>query len=267
MKVLFATLFAAALTFGASSSRAEEMVRVATEGAYPPFNFVDADGKLGGFDVDIANALCEAAELKCSLVAQDWDGIIPGLLAEKYDAIVASMTITPERAKVVAFSNKYAKVPQHFVMSDSLAGALDAAPGEGINQLKSALNGKVVGLVAATVAERYVRDTFGSTVTYRSYQKMEDALQDLVAGRIDTYADGAIPIMEGFLKKDAGKGFRFAGVALSDPKYFGPGNGIAVRQADTELLAKLNAALAKIRSNGTYAKINSKYFDFDVYGD
>lgn len=241
-------------------------VRIATEGAYPPFNFVDANGELGGFDVDIANALCAQAELECEIVAQDWDGIIPGLLSERYDVIIASMTMTPERAEVVAFTDKYAQVPQHFVMSDALADEVDVTPGEGVEQLMAALEGKVIGLVAATAAEPYVRDTFGETVTYRGYQKMDDALQDLISGRIDAYADGAIPIQEALLSTDAGEGFRFGGDALSDPTYFGTGNGIALRQTDTELLETFNAALAQIIADGTYAEINDQYFTFNVYG-
>lgn len=246
---------------------AEDVVRIATEGAYPPFNYMDSSGKAAGFDVDIANAICETAKWKCEIVVQDWDGIIPGLLADKYDAIVASMSMTPERAEVVAFSDKYAKVPNHFVMSDALADKVAAAPGEGLEQLMTVLEGKVIGLVAATAAEPYVRDKFGDRVQYRGYQKMEDALQDLVAGRIDAYADGAVPITENFLKKDAGKGFKLAGAALDDPKYFGSGNGIAVRKEDTKLLSEINAALKTIRENGTYAKINGGYFSFDIYGE
>ncbi|MBA4491485.1 transporter substrate-binding domain-containing protein [Paracoccus sp. S1E-3] len=251
----------------ASGALAQETIRIATEGAYPPFNYVDASGKLGGFDVDIANALCEAAKLQCEIVAQDWDGIIPGLLAEKYDAIIASMTMTPERAAVVAFTDKYAQVPVRFVVSNELADQIDSTPGEGIEQQKTALAGKTVGLVAATAAEPYVRDTFGDTVTYRGYQKMDDAIQDLIAGRIDAYADGAVPIENLFLSRDEGKGFRFGGDAFSDPTYFGTGNGIAVRKDDPELLEKLNTALAQIRADGTYAKINDKYFSFDIYGE
>lgn len=251
----------------ATSAMAQDTIRIATEGAYPPFNYVDSSGELGGFDVDIAKALCAAAELECEIVAQDWDGIIPGLLAEKYDVIIASMTMTPERAEVVAFTGKYAQVPQHFVMNDALADAVEATEGEGIAQLQAALEGKTIGLVAATAAEPYVRDTFGDTVTYRGYQKMDDAILDLIAGRIDTYADGAIPIEELFLSREEGEGFRFSGAALSDPEYFGTGNGIALRQEDTELLATLNAALAQILSDGAYAEINEKYFAFNIYGE
>ncbi|MDJ1007843.1 MAG: transporter substrate-binding domain-containing protein [Paracoccaceae bacterium] len=266
MNIKTAILGTAAVLSLAAAANAEA-VRIATEGAYPPFNFVDANGELGGFDVDIANALCEAAELDCEIVAQDWDGIIPGLLSERYDVIIASMTMTPERAEVVAFTNKYAQVPQHFVMGNELAETVEAAGGDGLAQLREGLAGRVIGLVAATAAEPYVRDNFGDIAEFRSYQKMDDALQDLIAGRIDAYADGAIPIQESLLSTDAGADFRFAGAALSDPAYFGTGNGIALRQEDTELLATMNDALATILEDGTYAEINSRYFTFNIYGE
>ena len=82
-------------------------IRIATEGAYPPFNFVAADGSLQGLDVDIANALCAAMEAKCTIVANDWEGMIPGLKANKFDAVVASMSVTEDRKKQVAFTDKY----------------------------------------------------------------------------------------------------------------------------------------------------------------
>jgi len=246
---------------------AQDIVRIATEGAYPPFNFMDTNGKPAGFDVDIANALCAENGWTCEIIVQDWDGIIPGLIANKYDLIIASMGITPQRAEVVAFSDKYASVPFGFVMSEDLAATVEATPGEGIAQLLAALSGKTIGLVAATSSEPYVMDMFADTVTYKTYQKMDDALQDLSSGRIDAYADGVVPITENFLKKDAGKGFTLGGDAFSDPAYFGGGNGIAARKEDSELLAKVNTSLAAILADGTYAEINDRYFDFNVYGE
>jgi arginine/ornithine transport system substrate-binding protein len=261
-------LFALAVICGhATVVQAQTTVRIATEGAYPPFNYVDAQGKLGGFDIDIANAICTVSKFNCTIVAQNWDGIIPGLNAEKYDLIIAAMTATAERAKVVAFSNKYASMPFRFVASNRVADAIAAAPGAGIDQLKTALRGKTIGLVAASTADPYVRNKFDGLATLRSYQKMSDALLDLKAGRIDAYADGALGIDATFLKTDAGKGYRFAGAQLKDPAYFGTGVGVAVRLKDTELLAKVNAALAQILTDGTYQKIAKKHFDFDIYGD
>jgi len=263
LRYLFAV---AAICVSSTAVQAQTNVRIATEGAYPPFNYVDAKGKLGGFDIDIANAICAVAKFNCTIVAQNWDGIIPGLNAEKYDLIFAAMTATIERRKVVAFSNKYASMPFRFVASNRVADAIAAAPGTGIDQLKTALKGKTIGLVTASTADPYVRKTFEGVSTLRSYQKMSDVLQDLKAGRIDAYADGALGIDATFLKTATGKGYRFVGAPLTDPAYFGTGVGAAARLKDTELLAKVNTALAQILTDGTYQKIAKKYFDFDIYG-
>src|SRR5439155_1757933 len=144
-------LAAAGLALAAGSAAADGMtVRIATEGAYPPFNLVDKDGKLQGFDVDIANALCEHMNAKCTIVAQDWDGIIPGLLAKKYDAIIASMSITDERKKKVNFTDKYYNTRARFVGKN----------GAGIEITPAGLKGKRVGVQRATIHENFVRATF-----------------------------------------------------------------------------------------------------------
>jgi arginine/ornithine transport system substrate-binding protein len=256
----------AAVCVAATVAHAQTTVRIATEGAYPPFNSVNVDGKLVGFDIDIANAICAAAKFNCTIVAQAWDGIIPGLNADKYDIIIASMSATPARAKVVAFSNKYYGGGNRFVASDKMAAAIEATPGTGIEQLKAALKGKTIGLVGGSASDAYVRSKFDGVATFKNYKKSAEVLQDLVAGRIDAYADSAIGTDVNFLKKDAGKGFRFAGATLNDPAFFSSGAAFALRLKDTELLAKVNAALAQILADGTYQEIRKKYFDFDIYG-
>lgn len=261
MKHLHIVLILGSL-LAATQAGAQERVRVATEGAYPPFNFVDASGKPGGFDVDLTEAICAAAKFQCSIVAQEFKGIIPGLLAERYDLIVAGMNMTPARAEQVLFSKKYAQVPQRFAMSDSLANEVEAAPGEGMDKLKAGLKGKTIGLVSASAADTFVREKFGNIVTYRAYQKTADSVQDLAAGRVDAVADGAVALSETFLSKPAGKGFRLGG----PPMQLGNGIGAAARKSDTALIEKVNAALDKLREDGTYQKIAAKYFDFDVYG-
>ena len=240
----------------APPAAAMQKVVIATEGAYPPFNFVDASGALQGFDVDIANALCAQMKAECTIVAQDWDGIIPGLIAKKYDAIIASMSITEERKKQVDFTSKYYKTP----------GKAIAKKGSGIDSSKEGLTGKIIGVQVSTIHENFVRDSFGDVAEIKAYDTQENANLDLVAGRVDVLFADSVALDEGFLKTDMGKDFEFVGPDFTDPKWFGDGAGIAVRKEDTALRDALNAAIDEIRKDGTYKKIQDKYFTFDVYG-
>ncbi len=232
-------------------------VRIGTEGAYPPFNFIDPNGKLQGFDIDIANALCEAAGVQCEFVTQDWDGMIPGLLAKKYDAIIASMSITQERKQRVDFTNKYYQTPARFVVKK----------GTDIQISQEGLAGKTVGVQRATVSENFIRDNFGQNITIKSYATQDEANMDLVSGRLDLVFADAVVLMEGFLNTDAGKDYDFIGPGYTNKEWFGDGIGIAVRKGEEDLRKLLNDAIEKIRADGTYKKINDKYFNFDVYGD
>ena len=230
-------------------------IRIGVEGAYPPFSEVGPDGKLKGFDIDIALALCAEMKAECTLVQQEWDGIIPALQSRKFDAIVASMAITEERLKVVNFTAKYYNTPSRLVAK---AGAKLEASAAG-------LKGKRIGVQRSTIQDRFVTATFTGSEIVR-YAKADEVYLDLAAGRVDVVFSDTLAVDGGFLKKPQGKGFAFFGPSYDDPKFFGTGSGIAVRKADTALQAKFNAAIAAIRANGVYKKINDKYFDFDVYG-
>ena len=232
-------------------------IRIGTEGAYPPFNFIDPSGQVQGFDIDVAKALCEAAGAECVFVTQDWDGIIPGLLAKKYDAIIASMSITEERKQKVDFTKKYYQTPARFV----------AKKGSGIEIDKEGLKGKTVGVQRATVSENFIRDKFGDMIDIKSYATQDEANMDLASGRLDLVFADSVVLLEGILSTEAGKDYEFIGPGYTDKKYFGEGIGIAVRKGDDELLKTLNDAIDKIRADSTYKKINDKYFDFDVYGE
>ena len=255
-KIATLILAAAGLAFAAGSAAADMTVRIATEGAYPPFNFVDKDGKLQGFDVDIANALCEHMKAHCTIVAQDWDGIIPGLLAKKYDAIIASMSITDKRKEKVLFTDRYYKTPARFV----------AKKGAGIEITPAGLKGKRVGVQRSTIHENFVRAEFPDAEVV-VYDTTDNANADLAAGRLDLRADNGVALELGFLKTDSGKDFEFVGPAFFDPSsILGYGAGIAVRKEDTALCDAFNKALKEMLADGTYKKINDKYFTFDVYG-
>lgn len=247
---------ALALTAGAATAKEWTKIRIGVEGAYPPFSSVTPDGKLEGFDIDIAMALCEEMGAECELIQQDWDGIIPAMLARKYDAIIASMSITEERKKKVAFTNKYYQTPAKFVRKK----------GSGIEITPEALKGKAVGVQRATTHDNFVSGEFGDDVDIKRYATQDEAYMDAVAGRVDLLLADSVAMDDGFLKSDAGADFEFVGPGYDDPKYFGEGSGIAVRKDDTDLVEKLNAAIDAIRANGKYKEIQDKYFEFDVYG-
>ena len=248
----------AALALAAGAAAADmKKVTLGTEGAYPPFNWIDENGDLQGFDIEIGNALCAAAKLDCTWEVQDWDGIIPGLLAKKYDAIVASMSITEERKQKVDFTGKYYTTPAKFVRMK----------GSGIEITNEGLDGLAVGVQRATIHENFLRDNYGDIVTIKAYATQDEANLDFVAGRVDLLLADSVALLEGFLNTPQGAGAEFAGPDFTDPRWFGEGAGIALRKGETELLEALNRAIAAIRADGTYKKINDAYFDFDVYGD
>ena len=255
-KLIVVVLIAAlALSFQALAQD-KKKVRIGVEGAYPPFSYVDPDGNLQGFDIEIAHALCEAMNAECTLVQQDWDGIIPALLARKYDAIIASMSITEERKQKVDFSNKYYNTPAKFVRKK----------GSDIEITKEDLAGKTVGVQRATIHDNYLTDNYGDTVEIKRYGTQDEAYLDMASGRVDLLLADAVALDSGFLKTEAGKDFEFVGPDLADPKWFGEGSGVAIRKGDDELREAFNNAIDAIRKSGKYREIQDKYFEFDVYG-
>lgn len=251
-----AAFVASIALFGTQTAVAQgKKVRLGVEGAYPPFSEIDTNGKLKGFDIDIANALCTQMKADCTLVQLSFDGMIPALQAKKIDAVIASMSITDERRKAVDFSEKYYKTPARFVVKNGVK--IDLTP-EG-------LKGKRIGVQRSTTHDRFVADNFKSATIVR-YTKQDEVFLDLAAGRVDAALLDMIAADTGFLKKPAGKGFGFIGPVYEDPKYFGVGAGIAVRKADTALRDEFSSAITAIRASGVYKKIQDQYFDFDVYG-
>ncbi len=242
--ILTLLISATALPIGAQA----QTVRIATEGAYPPFNHKNASGELIGFDVDIAKALCAEMKANCTIVAQDWDGIIPGLLAKKYDLIVASMSITAERKQKVAFSDPYYSNFLQFV----------AKKGAGLTATVAGLKGKTLGAQRSTVSSQYLEDKFRKSSRIKVYDKQTAAWLDLKSGRVNAVLADIYPAFD-WLKTNAG--FEFIGKKIDINDKI----GIAARKEDSALLAKVNAALKAIRANGTYARINAKHFPFDIY--
>lgn len=242
---------AVTMTAGAASAQGAK-IKIGTEGAYPPFNSLTADGKLVGFDVDVANALCAQMQAECELVTQDWDGIIPALQAGKFDAIVASMSITEERKKQVAFTDKYYTTPLAVVaLKDSDLTSTEPA----------ALTGKTVGAQASTTQSIYAQDFYtpaGADV--KQYPTQEEAVQDMLNGRLDAIISDKFVLVD-WMKSSSNDCCKLVGdVAGTETE-----TGIAVRLDDNALREKLNAAIAAIVADGTYKTIQAKYFDFDIY--
>ena len=246
------------LAFGHSAAGAKDWntIRIGVEGAYPPFSSLTADGTLAGFDIDIARALCAEMGAECTLVQQDWDGIIPALMARKYDAIIASMSITPERKKKVAFTVKYYQVPARF----------GRKKGSGIEINDAGMKGKVVGVQRATTHDNFITGKFGSSVEIKRYATQGEAYLDAASGRLDLLLADSVALKDGLLDTDNGKDWEFVGPGYTEVKYFGEGAGIAVSKKNQDLVDQLNKAIKAIRANGTYQKINAKYFEFDVFG-
>ncbi|MFC3533678.1 ABC transporter substrate-binding protein [Vogesella facilis] len=233
-----------------------DTVRFGIDGNYPPFAKQGADGKLQGFDVDIAYALCSAMKASCEIVPQDWDGLIPALNANKFDAILSSMSITDERKKAVDFTNKYYNTPSRMI----------AKTGTTVSQ--ASFKGKKVGVLRASTQEKFAKDFWGKNgATVVSYGKAPEGFLDLKSGRIDGMFVDSVVGETDFLKSAQGKGFAFVGADYSDSKYFGYGAGIAVKKGNKALQDRLNQAIAQIRKDGSYKKVQDKYFNFNVYGN
>jgi polar amino acid transport system substrate-binding protein len=223
---------------------------------YPPFASPDASGKWTGWEIEIANAICEQAKLACAITPVAWDGIIPALNTKKIDAIMASMSITEERLKSIEFSDKYYKSPT------AVIGPKDSK----FNATPEGLKGKVIGVQISTVYEDYAKKHFGDAAEIKVYQTQDDAQSDLASGRIDAVEADTLSL-ESFLASEQGKSCcELKGSVVDDESVLGPGVAVGLRKGDTKLKDTINAAIAGIRSNGKYDSISKKYFSFDIYG-
>jgi polar amino acid transport system substrate-binding protein len=247
-----ASLAATSLFAGSALADGEKYV-IGTDSTYPPFEFVDASGTIQGFDIDITKALCVEMKAECSFVSVDWDGIIPALQAKKFDMIVSSMSITPEREKLVDFSNKYYNTPPAI-----------AVPKDSTITDVAGLKGKTIGAQTSTTHSNYAEKHLADT-ELKLYPTADEYKLDISSGRIDAVIDDVVVLSE-WVKSDAGSCCKILTTLPVDKEINGEGAGIAVRKGDP-LKEKLNAAIAAIRASGEYKKIQDKYFDFDVYGD
>ena len=263
------------LASGAALAQDRSNVRIATEGAYPPWNSTDSSGNLIGFEVDLAKDLCRRMGVECEMVAQNWDGIIPALQAGKYDAIMAGMSITEERQEVIDFSDSYWDTPAKLaVLEDSdLAGAglptemfdlstVDPEDEQAIEALKTALDGKSIGVQVATTHQNFLDEYLADSVDVRKYDTQENLDLDLQAGRVDAaLADMSywVPLLE----TEKGQDFTLVGPGLTKGP-FGKGVGVGLRKEDDDLEAMFNKAIAEAQADGTISKLGQKWFGFDI---
>jgi len=250
------TLLTIALAAIATTAAAQgKDLKVAIDPTYEPFTFKQ-DGKPTGFDVDIANALCEQIKRKCVFVEQPWDGMIPGLMARKYEVIISSMSVTEDRLKQIDFTDKYYNTPSRVVTKKDVKYTGPAS-----------IKGKKIGVLKASTQEKYaLGELKPAGVEVVSYDAQDQVYLDIKAGRLDGTVADHVEVTGGFLSKPEGKDYELKGEDLYIPKYFGIGAGIGLRKGQDALKGELNAAIKAIRTNGTYKKINDKYFKFDVYG-
>ncbi|WP_075181220.1 arginine ABC transporter substrate-binding protein [Pantoea sp. 1.19] len=235
----------AALIAGLSlSASAAQTLRFATEASYPPFEFVDANNQIQGFDVDLANALCKEMDATCTFTNQAFDSLIPSLKFRRFDAVMAGMDITPEREKQVLFTQPYYENSALFIAQKG--NVADVA----------ALQGKRVGVQNGTTHQKYLSDK-QSGITVVPYDSYQNAILDLKNGRIDAVF-GDTAVVNEWLKKNAN--LAAVGDKVTDKAYFGTGLGIAVRQGNTDLQSQFNAALEKVKANGTYKTLYDKWF-------
>lgn len=234
-----------------TNEQAEEtkQLRIATESNYKPFSYLDAQGNHQGFEIDLIHALCEEMKTECSIASHDWDSLIPGLTADKYDAIFASMSATDERRKTVNFSEPY------FNNKLVLVGKKDDT------STIADVDGKIVAAQQATVAAQYLQNNHPNA-ELKIYDKQVNAYLDLSAGRVQYLLSDIGPASD-WLQTKQGQDFEIKGDSID----INDNIAIALRKDDQALTDAFNSALASLKTSGKYQQIASKYFDPDLIGN
>ncbi|MDR6236467.1 transporter substrate-binding domain-containing protein [Pseudomonas oryzihabitans] len=263
------------LTGGLVQAKEWTSVKIATEGAYEPWNLTLPGGKLGGFEIDLMDKLCPQMQLKCTYVVQNWDGMIASLNAGKVDVLMDAIVVTDERKKAVAFSIPYARTPASFaaLKADLLPGqtgakgvrTLSTTPADiaaGVADLQKALAGKTIGIASGTVYTDFIDTYFGKIATIREYTTSADAILDLTAGRLDAVFDD-VTFLNSIMAQPGNQQVVFTGPELAGP-IWGEGEALAFRHGDPELKAKFDAALKAAIADGTVKQLSEKWFKVDL---
>jgi lysine-arginine-ornithine-binding periplasmic protein len=232
------------LTMSSISLAQSQTIRFALEASYPPFEFMNEKNEIEGFDIDIANAICQAIDAKCTYTHQAFDSLIPSLKFRRFDAVISAMDITPERQQQVSFTAPYYDNSAIFITTQQKATAM------------SDLNGKKIGLQNGTTHQKYLQDKHPG-VTVVAYDSYQNAILDLKNGRLDAVFGDTAVIAEWLKTNDE---LVSVGEEITDPEFFGTGLAIAVRQNNDALLEQLNKGLQTIKDNGTYQTIYNKWF-------
>jgi len=251
---LFALSIAIFAASGVGTASGPDRLRIAVEGEFPPFNYLDAKKQLQGFDVDIAKALCAAERFECEFVVQEWTGMIPNLLENRFDAIISSMSMSAERRTKVSFTNRYYDSPSVFIVRKG-----SNPNGTSANDLKK----MKLGVTSATSQEAYAKEFYKdmSTTVFSASPELYKGLAD---GSVDIILEDKLAVYDWLANAKAGSCCEFVGSDIKNAEYFGDGAGIAVRPSDTKLLDRLNHGLAAIEASGEYDAINAKYFPFSI---
>ena len=256
-----------------SISSIADQIKIGTEGAYPPWNSKDSAGNLIGFEVELANELCKIMNHDCTIVEQDWDGMIPALVSRKFDAIMAGMSITGERMKTINFSQGYAdEVASLAVMKGSKNEGLktmsainlsDVSADEQatLDVLTKAFKGKTIGVQTATIHQNFLESGLMGNVKIRTYKTQDEVNLDLSAGRIDAALAAAVAFTD--YAEKSGKEVVVTGPTFAGGD-FGNGVGVGIRKGDSKLLNDFNAAIDKARDDGIISKLAIKHFGFDA---
>ncbi|MGY0789383.1 transporter substrate-binding domain-containing protein [Azospirillum argentinense] len=273
-KIVAALALGAIVAVAGTAAEAKDWkkIRIATEGAYAPWNATDPSGKLVGFEPDLALELCKRIKAECEIVAQDWDGMIPAIQQGKYDAIMAAMSITDEREKVIAFAGPYGTEPSMFGTMKSSPLAKATFPGErydlskddpkaAIAALADALKGKTVGVQTSTIQANFMEQLLPQ-VAVRTYDKLDNAGIDMAAGRVDAIF-GDRSAVDAILKADAGNAMTLFGPAFARG-VLGKGVGVGLRKADGDLKELFNKAIAEANQDGTITKLSTQHFGYDI---
>lgn len=238
--------------FFALPAVAEEPLKIAIDVPYPPFTYYDEQGALTGFDVGIGNALCATMKRKCVYINIPFDGIILALINGEADFAIVGMGKTPEREKLVDFSDRYFRSQSFFIEVPGTVKGITVAD----------LRGKRIGVQRGTVQEVYARQELPGATTF-SFTKYEEVAEALLAGKVDVFLTDSLSGYE-LLKSPKGSSLEPVGEALLAGDITGI-SYITLPKGRDQLRKDINAAIEAIRNNGEYSKVSRKYFDFDVY--